>query len=66
MKETPRKQSIPLKLKVKQSFCIVTRLADIDVCADDCRGKDTAEMIFNNLFVRSLGQVPSQCKLLRC
>lgn len=42
----------------KQSFCIVTRLAD-DVCADDCPGKDTAEMIFNNLFVRSLGQIPS-------
>lgn len=49
MKETPRKQSILLKLKLKQSFCIVTRLADIDVCADEHRGKDTVGMIFSNL-----------------
>lgn len=49
MKETLRKQSILLQLKLKQSFCVVTRLADIDVCADDHRGKDTAEMIFSNL-----------------
>lgn len=32
MKETPRKQSIVLKLKLKQSFWIVTRLAESDMC----------------------------------
>lgn len=63
--ENPRKQSIPLKLKVKQSFCIVRRLTDIHGCADDCQGRDVAKMIFKNLFVRSLSQVPSWCKLLR-
>lgn len=59
MKETHRKQSIPLKLTVKQSFYIVTRLAGIHVCADDCGGRGAVEMIFNNLFAGSLGQVPS-------
>lgn len=49
MKETSRKQSILVKLKLKQSFCIVTRLADIHACADEHCGKDTMEMIFSNL-----------------
>lgn len=49
MKETSRKQSIFLMLNPKQSFCIVTRLADIDVCADERCGADTVEMIFSNL-----------------
>lgn len=32
MKETHRTQSILLKMKLMQIFCIVTRRADIDMC----------------------------------
>lgn len=38
---------------------MLTALGDICGCTDDLGGTDTAGMIFNNLFVRSLGQVPS-------
>lgn len=58
-KKINRKQSIPLKLEVKQSLCVLPSFADTHVCTDDPRGTDTAEMIANNLFVGSLGQVPS-------
>lgn len=49
MKETPRKKNILVKLKLKQLFCIVTRLADIHACVDEHCGKDTVEMIFSNV-----------------
>lgn len=58
-KKINRKQSIPLKLEVKQSLCVLPSFADTRVCTDDPCGTDTAEMIVNNLCVGSLGQVPS-------
>lgn len=58
-KQKREKKEMRYSFKVKQWLRMLTALGDICGCTDDLGGTDTAGMIFNNIFVRSLGQVPS-------